>query len=38
MTLLRRAGSYISRFLGREPVSRVARALEAKAPIADAIE
>ncbi len=33
MTKLRRAGRYISDFLGREPVSRVARALNAKAPL-----
>ena len=34
MTRLRRAGQYISDFLGREPVSRVARALNAKQPLA----
>jgi isopropylmalate/homocitrate/citramalate synthase len=34
MTKLRRAGQYISDFLGRPPVSRVARALNAKAPLA----
>ena len=33
MTRLRRAGQYISDFLGREPVSRVARALNAKEPL-----
>jgi hydroxymethylglutaryl-CoA lyase len=33
MTKLRRAGQYISDFLGRAPVSRVARALNAKAPV-----
>ena len=33
MTRLRRAGQYISDFLGREPVSRVARALNAKQPL-----
>jgi hydroxymethylglutaryl-CoA lyase len=34
MTRLRRAGQYISDFLQRPPVSRVARALNAKAPLA----
>ncbi len=34
MTRLRKAGQYISDFLGREPVSRVARALNAKQPLA----
>ena len=34
MTRLRRAGQYISDFLQRLPVSRVARALNAKAPLA----
>ena len=33
MTKLRRAGRYISDVLGRPPVSRVARALEAKDPL-----
>jgi hypothetical protein len=33
MTLLRVAGKYISDFLGRAPVSRVARALDAKDPL-----
>lgn len=33
MTKLRRAGRYISDFLGRPPVSRVARALDAKEPL-----
>jgi hydroxymethylglutaryl-CoA lyase len=33
MTKLRRAGKYISDVLGRPPVSRVARALEAKDPL-----
>jgi hydroxymethylglutaryl-CoA lyase len=33
MTRLRVAGHYISDFLGREPVSRVARALDAKQPL-----
>jgi hydroxymethylglutaryl-CoA lyase len=33
MTRLRRAGQYISDFLGRPPVSRVARALNAKQPL-----
>jgi len=33
MTKLRRAGRYISDFLGRPPVSRVARALDAKDPL-----
>jgi hydroxymethylglutaryl-CoA lyase len=36
MTALRRAGQLISRFLARPPVSRVARALDAKAPLPDA--
>jgi hydroxymethylglutaryl-CoA lyase len=36
MTALRRAGILISRFLGRAPVSRVARALDAKEPLPDA--
>jgi len=36
MVALRRAGRLISRFLGRPPVSRVARALDAKAPLPDA--
>ena len=36
MVALRRAGRLISRFLGRSPVSRVARALDAKAPLPDA--
>ncbi len=36
MTKLRRAGHYISEFLGRPPVSRVARALNAKEPLAAA--
>jgi isopropylmalate/homocitrate/citramalate synthase len=36
MTALRRAGRFISTFLGRAPVSRVARALDAKAPLTDA--
>jgi hydroxymethylglutaryl-CoA lyase len=36
MTALRRAGRFISAFLGRAPVSRVARALDAKAPLTDA--
>ena len=36
MTKLRRAGHYISEFLGRPPVSRVARALHAKEPLAAA--
>jgi isopropylmalate/homocitrate/citramalate synthase len=35
MTKLRRAGRYISDFLRRAPASRVARALDAKAPLAD---
>ena len=34
MTRLRRAGQYISDFLRRPPVSRVARALNAKSPLA----
>ena len=34
MTRLRIAGQFISDFLGRPPVSRVARALDAKAPLA----
>jgi hydroxymethylglutaryl-CoA lyase len=34
MTRLRVAGQYISAFLGREPNSRVARALDAKQPLA----
>ena len=34
MTRLRRAGHYISDFLQRPPVSRVARALDAKSPLA----
>jgi hydroxymethylglutaryl-CoA lyase len=34
MTRLRRAGRYISDFLQRPPVSRVARALDAKSPVA----
>ncbi len=33
MTRLRVAGQYISDFLGREPISRVARALNAKQPL-----
>ena len=33
MTRLRRAGQYISDFLQRQPVSRVARALNAKSPL-----
>ena len=36
MTKLRRAGRYISDFLRRPPASRVARALDAKAPLHDA--
>ena len=36
MTKLRRAGRYISEFLRRPPASRVARALDAKAPLPDA--
>jgi hydroxymethylglutaryl-CoA lyase len=36
MTRLRRAGRYISDFLGRPAASRVARALDAKDPLADA--
>ena len=35
MTRLRRAGQYISNFLGRAPVSRVARALDAKEPLSE---
>jgi hypothetical protein len=35
MTALRRAGRGILRVLGREPVSRVARALDARAPLDD---
>jgi isopropylmalate/homocitrate/citramalate synthase len=34
MTVLRQAGHYICAFLGREPVSRVARALDARQPLA----
>jgi hydroxymethylglutaryl-CoA lyase len=34
MTRLRRAGQYISDFLQRQPVSRVARALNARSPLA----
>jgi isopropylmalate/homocitrate/citramalate synthase len=34
MTALRQAGHYICAFLGREPVSRVARALDARQPLA----
>jgi len=34
MTGLRRAGLFISDFLQRPPVSRVARALNAKSPLA----
>ena len=34
MTRLRRAGQYISDFLQRQPVSRVARALNSKSPLA----
>jgi hydroxymethylglutaryl-CoA lyase len=34
MTRLRRAGQFISDFLARPPISRVARALNAKAPLA----
>src|SRR5204863_3836821 len=33
MTRLRIAGQYICRFIGRAPVSRVARALDAKQPL-----
>ena len=33
MTRLRRAGKYISAHLGREPASRVARALDARQPL-----
>ena len=33
MTKLRRAGRYISGFLQRAPASRVARALDARAPL-----
>jgi hydroxymethylglutaryl-CoA lyase len=36
MTKLRRAGRYISDFLRRAPASRVARALDVKAPLPDA--
>jgi isopropylmalate/homocitrate/citramalate synthase len=36
LTALRRAGQYISDFLQRAPVSRVARALNAKEPLSDA--
>jgi hydroxymethylglutaryl-CoA lyase len=36
MTALRRAGRDISAFLGRAPVSRVARALDAREPLPDA--
>jgi hydroxymethylglutaryl-CoA lyase len=36
MTKLRRAGRYISDFLRRAPASRVARALDAQAPLPDA--
>src|SRR5689334_18774449 len=36
MTKLRRAGHFISRFLGRAPESKVARALDASAPLAEA--
>jgi hydroxymethylglutaryl-CoA lyase len=36
MPRLRRAGRYISNFLGRAPASRVARALDAKDPLPDA--
>ena len=36
MTRLRRAGHYISGFLARPPVSRVARALDARDPLAEA--
>jgi hydroxymethylglutaryl-CoA lyase len=36
LTKLRRAGRLISTYLGREPVSRVARALDAKEPLTDA--
>jgi hydroxymethylglutaryl-CoA lyase len=36
MTRLRRAGQYICAFLGREPVSRVALAMNAKQPLVDA--
>jgi hydroxymethylglutaryl-CoA lyase len=36
MTRLRLAGHYISDFLGRPPVSRVARALNAKQPLSGA--
>ena len=35
MTKLRRAGRYISRFLGRPPDSKVARALDASEPLAE---
>jgi isopropylmalate/homocitrate/citramalate synthase len=37
MTKLRRAGHFISRFLGRPPESKVARALDASAPLDDAV-
>jgi hypothetical protein len=33
MTRLRRAGRYIAGFLQRPPASRVARALDARAPL-----
>jgi hydroxymethylglutaryl-CoA lyase len=33
MTKLRRAGGYISNALGRQPISRVARALDARDPL-----
>jgi hydroxymethylglutaryl-CoA lyase len=33
MTRLRRAGRYISNALGRQPISRVARALDARDPL-----
>ena len=36
LTKLRVAGQYISDFLGRPPVSRVARALAAKSPLPQA--
>jgi len=35
LTLLRRAGRFISRHLGRAPASRVARALDAREPPGD---
>ena len=35
LTLLRRAGRFISQHLGRAPASRVARALDAKEPLGD---